>query len=400
MTSGAQVSARPCPVCGALPRRVLFRQEFAAVEQSTPVDGYEVVVCAECGAGFADGIPDQRTFDRYYRDMSKYEYHQREGAESPFDASRLAVIADLMTPHLPGPEVRILDVGCATGRLLHELRMRGFPNVRGLDPSPACALAARRLYDIEVLNQTLAGLGSASERYDVVVLVGVLEHLRDLDQAFEQLRRVVVPGGLVYAEVPDATAFADWPNAPFQDFSTEHINFFAPRSLTNLFEQRGFSHVWSERNHRIQSHRTVMSNVSAFHRNTPVAGGASLVRDDETEPGLLRYIESCRGDEQRLHERLQAIVDAGRDILVWGVGTHTTRLLATSPLAHARIAAFVESNARYHGKELHGRTILAPEALIGRREPVLVSSRVFQQEIVAQIRAMACDNEVITLYDA
>lgn len=390
---------RPCPVCGALPRRVLFTQEFAAVEESTPVDGYDVVVCDACGAGFADGIPDQRAFDRYYRDMSKYEYHQREGAESPFDANRLALIADLMVPHLPGPDARILDVGCATGRLLHELRLRGFPNVRGLDPSPACASAARRLYDIEVLNHSLADFGSASGQYDVVILVGVLEHLRDLDEAFDQLRRVVAPRGLVYAEVPDATTFADWPNAPFQDFSTEHINFFAPRSLTNLFERRGFSHVWSEQNHRVQSHRTVMSNVSAFHRNTPVPSGTPMIRDDDTERGLDRYIASCRADEARLHRRLQSVVDAGREILVWGVGTHTTRLLATSPLGEARIAAFIESNARYHGKTLHDRPILAPESLAGRREPVLVSSRVFQHEIVAQIRAMGCDNEVITLYD-
>jgi hypothetical protein len=203
----------------------------------------------------------------------------------------------------------------------------------------------------------------------------------------------------VYVEVPDATTFADWPNAPFQDFSTEHINFFAPRSLTNLFERRGFSHVWSEQNHRVQSHRTVMSNVSAFHRNAPVPPGTPMIRDDDTERGLRRYIASCRADEARLHERLQAVADAGREILVWGVGTHTTRLLATSPLGEAHVAAFIESNVRYHGKTLRGRPILAPEALLGRGEPVLVSSRVFQHEIVTQIRALGCTNQIITLYD-
>lgn len=392
------VAPRPCPVCGASARLVLFTQEFAAIEQATPVDGYDVVVCEACGAGFADGIPDQRAFDRYYRDMSKYEYHQHEGAESPFDAKRLALIADLMVPHLPSADVRILDVGCATGRLLHELRQRGFPNVMGVDPSPACATAARKFYDIEVLNTTLAELGARSERFDVLIFVGVLEHLRDLDESFEQMRRVLAPGGLVYVEVPDATTFADWPNAPFQDFSTEHINFFAPQSLTNLFERRGFSHVWSEQNHRVQSHRTVMSNVSAFYRHSPVATSA-LKRDADTARGLERYIAYSRTEEAKLHERLAAIADAGRPILVWGVGTHTTRLLATSPLVRAPIAAFVESNARYHGKTLDGKPILAPDTLRDRAEPVLVSSRVFQHEIVAQIRAMGCTNELLLLYD-
>ena len=69
--------SRDCPVCGTSARRVVFRQDFAAVEQATPVTGYDVAVCQRCGAAYADGIPDQAAFDRYYRDMSKYEYAQR-----------------------------------------------------------------------------------------------------------------------------------------------------------------------------------------------------------------------------------------------------------------------------------------------------------------------------------
>jgi hypothetical protein len=85
---------------------------------------------------------------------------------------------------------------------------------------------------------------------------------------------------------------------------------------------------------------------------------------------------------------------------VWGVGSHTTRLMATSRLGQANIAAFIESNARYHGKTLGGRPILAPEALRERPEPVLVSSRVFQREIAEQIRDdLGCSNPLILLYD-
>ena len=84
------IAHRACPVCGNAEPTVLFRQDFAAVEMATPVTGYDVAVCQSCGAGYADGIPDQRAFDRYYRNMSKYEYHQREGAESEYDQRRLA----------------------------------------------------------------------------------------------------------------------------------------------------------------------------------------------------------------------------------------------------------------------------------------------------------------------
>jgi SAM-dependent methyltransferase len=395
-----QEARRPCPVCGSVSRRALFRQDFAAVDEATPVTGYDVVVCDACGCGYADGIPDQRAFDRYYRDMSKYEYHQREGAESEYDQRRLGIIADVVARHVQSRTARILDIGCATGRLLANLRERGFPGVIGLDPSPACAATARRLYDIDVRTMTLSELGRTDERFDFAILVGVLEHLRDLDEAFAHLRAILNPGGLLYVEVPDATAFADWPNAPYQDFSTEHINFFAPRSLDNLMSRRGFSPVFSEQNHREQSYKTVMSNVSAVYRKDQDEPAGALRFDAETAKGLDRYIATCRSEDARLHARIDALVDTGRPILVWGVGTHTTRLMATSRLSEAIIIAFIESNARYHGKTLRGRPIVAPGALKGFAEPVLVSSRVFQHEIAGQIRdQLGCANELILLYD-
>jgi len=395
--------ARACPICGSADRRVVFRQEFAAVDQATPVTGYDVAVCERCGGSYADGIPDQAAFDRYYRDMSKYEYAQRGGAESDYDSRRLALIAGIVAPVIrerASSEARILDVGCASGRLLANIRELGFPHVIGLDPSPACAATASRLYGIDVRTMTLGEIARTGEPFDVVIMVGVLEHLRDLDSAFDHLRAILPPGGLLYVEVPDVTAFADWPNAPYQDFSTEHINFFSPVSLSNLMLRHGFARVFLERNHREQSYRTVMSNVSAVYRKEDVPAQPAMAFDRDSAAGLERYLAQCATDDARLRAAIDAVVDAGRPILVWGVGTHTSRLMATSRLAEADIVAFIESNSRYQGKTLHGRPILAPEALKQHHEPVLISSRVFQNEIAEQIRGdLGCPNELVLLYN-
>jgi SAM-dependent methyltransferase len=386
-------------VCSASEADAVFRQDFATVEQATPVSGYDVVVCRRCGGAYADGIPEQEAFDRYYREMSKYEYAQRDGAESDYDRRRLELIAGIVAPHIRSAAARVLDVGCASGRLLASLRDRGFPNVVGLDPSPACAATARRLYGIEVRTMTLDEMARAGERFDVVIMVGVLEHLRDLDAAFEQLRTVLTSGGELYVEVPDVTAFADWPNAPYQDFSTEHINFFSPVSLTNLMRRHGFERTFLEQNHREQSYKTVMSNISAVFRLHTASGEAGIEFDRASAAGLERYLAQCADEDARLHRVIDGLADSARPIVVWGVGTHTTRLMAASRLAEANIVAFIESNARYHGKTLRGRPILAPSALRGRAEAVLISSRVFQQEIAEQIRELGCSNELITLYN-
>jgi hypothetical protein len=143
-----------------------------------------------------------------------------------------------------------------------------------------------------------------------------------------------------------------------------------------------------------------MSNISAVYRKVNAPAPLSVAFDHDTGLGLERYLAQCRKDEETLRRRIDAVVDAGRPIVVWGVGTHTSRLLATSRLADANISAFIESNSRYHGRTLKGRPILAPEALRGRAEPVLISSRVFQREIAEQIRtALGCPNELILLYN-
>ncbi len=389
-------TTRPCPVCGSLSRRLVFEQRFERVAGS-PITGYDVVVCGDCGMAFADGIPDQDTLAAHYREMSSYEYGQREGRESDHDRARLEIVARDFERFLPSRALRVLDVGCASGRLPACIKEHGYAHVMGVDPSPACAEAARRLYGIEVVVGTVEDCGLNERTFDAISLVGVLEHMVDLHRSLAGVARLLAAGGLVYLEVPDATRFADFPNAPFQDFSTEHINFFGPVSLDNLMGRHGFTRVEQIRNSRVQSHASVMSNISAAYRFDGNAG-RPLAHDRASEEGLVRYVESCRAEEARVAAAIAGLVDSGAPLIVWGVGTHTSRLLATSRLAQARIVAFIDSNVHYQNKELIGVPVLPPAALRTRGERVLVSSRPFQTEIAEQIRAMGCPNELILLY--
>ena len=377
----------------------MFHQRFAEIEGVSIVAGYDVVTCKHCGAAYADGIPDQARFDAYYRDLSKYEYHQRGGEESEYDRARMDLIADIIAPLVPGHEARILDIGCASGRLLHLLAKRGFPRVMGLDPSPGCVETARRLYGVDVLQGHLGQFPELSEEFDVVILVGVLEHIRDLQQAMARIRSITSPGGVVYVEVPDALEFVRWPNAPFQDFSLEHINFFSPASLINMFGAHGFEPVFVNQDHRIQAYRTIMSNLSAAFRLTSRAA-STVSFDTASRAALEAYIAKCAAEERQLAERIDALVESRQAIVVWGVGTNATRLLDTSRLADANITAFVDSNAKYHGKSIAGRPILPPSALQDRNEPILIVSRVFQSEITRQIReTLGSERSIITLYE-
>ncbi len=388
---------RPCPICAAHGRKLLFQQSFEQLPGIAFLDGYDVVVCDNCGLAFADGIPEQALFDAYYTELSKYEHAQGGGKESEFDEQRHRDVIRSFVDFVPSKESRILEIGCATGRLLAFLKDDGFASVQGLDPSPQCARLAWDFYKVPVFASTLFNLPSAPASYDFLILGGVLEHIEDIRKAVECLWNALAPGGRVFAEVPDASRLGGHPDAPYQEFSTEHINFFGPRSLTNLFETSGFTTIATGRAVRPLHEQTCPTAFGVYQKGDGVA--APVVRDEETEQGLRRYILDSESVDSRIRQTIRS-GSRGRPILVWGTGTHTLRLLATGAFADVEIAGFVDSNPKYQGQQLHGAPVLSPADIPGRSEPVLISSRGFQNEIRDQIRyTLGLTNDLILLYE-
>jgi SAM-dependent methyltransferase len=422
---------------------VLHRQRF----RDGPLgDGYDVVVCRHCGAGFAEGIPLQEELDRYYAAQSKYTYDHAGGAESAYDFKRFEIIADQIIPFLRSREARILDVGCATGGLLSVFKRRGFGNVLGVDPSPACAQAARRLHGVEVRTATLAQLAGWQESFDLILLVGVLEHLRDVQPAVRTVAGRLKAGGLLYCAQPDVAAFADCVNAPYQQFSVEHVNFFSEVSLNRLLAACGLTPrqtwrwmmEWREgvtdsvvsgiyaappaaevssakfqvpRGHNASPSSAVRPSLSP----SSAAGAAAKLRRSEdgspspspslslqidraTAPALERYLAQCKAGDEKLLSVIERLVRSQEPVLIWGAGTLTRRLLESTRLSEANIVAFVDSNPGIQGRRLAGRDIISPAQIAGRRETIVVCSKAFEREIIETIRnQLRLPNKVITL---
>lgn len=390
---------RTCAICGSAETRMLFQQHFAVMSTGGLLDGYDVVVCERCGFCFAEDVPPQSALDQYYREMSKYEHQDRMGDVSQSDWARLQLIASYLKKHLRNPGARIMEIGCSTGTLLSMLKESGYQNVGGVDPSPVCAEVADRLYGIQVVSNTLSDLAIEGQSIDVLILAGVLEHVRDVNTALLKCRTILADDGLVYLAVPDASRYDAGEDAPFQEFSVEHINFFGPQSLTNLMNVSGFARIDMEQGMIMSNRRTTTPVLHAVFTKRGSNCPSSYIRDTETEWGLARYIGQSRQTDDRIQAAIAAIVDANQPIIVWGTGAHTLRLLASTRLGEAKIRAFVDSNPRYHGKQLNNVPILPPEALANMNEPILICSRVYQEEIAAQIRGdLHLQNELRMLY--
>lgn len=387
---------RRCEICGSASAELIYKQQFTTLSEGSLLEGYDVVHCIQCGFSFADKIPDPSCFESYYREMSKYEHDGKAGHVSHYKRDFYNSVVAKASPFMH-VDASVLDIGCATGALLAAFKAKGFANCLGIDPSPRCAEIARKLYDIEVQTRAISDLGSLGRQVDLVTLCSVLEHIPDLRLALELLRSAVSDRGVVFVEVPDATRFAEFISAPFQQFSVEHINYFSPTSLANLMHAHGFMHLqtWQESQ---QCESMAEPSLFAIFRKTSGPAG-DYVPDRDSAAALRRYISKSREMDAPVRQRVDDLVGARKAIIVWGVGTHTQRLLATTNLGDADIVAFVDSDPHYHDKTLRGVPVVPPSSLSGRREPILISSQGFQQEIARQIReSLMLENELILLY--
>ncbi len=93
---------------------------------------------------------------------------------------------------------RILEVGCNTGWLVREL-MNYSENVVGIDVnSVAIKIANMR----NLLCMDVADMGFSDNFFDKIVCLHTLEHVREIDKAFEEMSRVLKPSGVVLLIYP------------------------------------------------------------------------------------------------------------------------------------------------------------------------------------------------------
>jgi SAM-dependent methyltransferase len=273
-------------------------------------------------------------------------------------------------------------VGSGAGHLLAAFYEAGFTNVRGFDPSAHCAAYARRVYGIDVANQPISSLALEGERYDLILLSSVLEHLRDLVPTLRSLVRLLAPGGWIWFEVPDAARFAEDVSVPFQQFSLEHINFFTRCSLVSLLSRIGFVPIDTWEATRMLGEIRDFALDGIFREGE---AGLPISRDTGGPAALMRYVAESAPFQERLIRMLETFVDSGEPVAIWGTGSLTLQLLSDDRLSLLQIQAFVDTNRNYQGKSLRGVPVLAPEAMGDPKAAIIIISRVYEEEIANAI---------------
>lgn len=160
---------------------------------------------------------------------------------------------------------RLLEIGCGEGFLLAALN-RG--EKFAIDLSAEAIKVARTKTQAQFSVALAEGLPYASEYFDLIVSVGVMEHFLDVNEALREIRRVLKPGGHYVGLVHVRLTF-------WERFAVKSSEFFFPRPRPIRFA-RWLRTKLKSRNRQgpracikqpIQNKYTTQSGQACFERN-------------------------------------------------------------------------------------------------------------------------------------
>lgn len=301
-----------CPVCDDARREPLYPDLVDRVFRVAP-GHWQLWSCQGCGSAYLDPRPTPETIHLAY--SAYYTHGEPEGRDdyaglSPFrklrrrlvngytnwrygtkaqPASRLGVPIALAAPglkrvldrqyrHLPRPPRRggrLLDLGCGDGYFLRLAQSCGW-QVKGVDPDPQAG--AKRL-GLTVHSGGIECLDGQGERFDVITLNHVIEHLHRPLDVLRRCHALLSPGGQLWLETPNIRALghgrykAHWRGLE----PPRHLVLFSGRSLREALAQAGFS--------RIRSRSRPDPSLDMFRQSQALELDASPYRDPRaTQP--------------------------------------------------------------------------------------------------------------------
>jgi SAM-dependent methyltransferase len=239
----------PCLICGEVEHRRLHAPTFEGriaeasnyfLANRTATAHGPIVRCRGCGFVFTSPRFSANLYDEIYGSITAPERTDRAFEDAK--RARFQRLGRLVRERFPAGGADFLDLGCGDGsflRFMDDARGRGFevgpPGRRTAGP---CEIVTGDW-------SSFAGSGDCpAASLDFLTAFDVFEHLPDLERSVADIRRVLKPGGVVYASVPNVDSLvARAMGGRWNMLLLEHLWYFSPQTLERLMARNGFDQM-------------------------------------------------------------------------------------------------------------------------------------------------------------
>lgn len=256
-------------LCGQGPKGA-----FAIAEKDFHGLPLNLYLCRHCSLIYASPYMDELSsgifYRQYYRDL--YEGERTAGLQEIFDTRYregggiLSFIESAVSPKKGG---RVLEIGCSTGGQLKVFADASY-DVTGIDLDERY-LQFGRQRGLRLINSTFEDFARTSgEKFDLVVMSHVIEHMQGPPEALMLLRDMLGEGGCVFIEVPNIDLSYIEP----AQFQFAHKWYFDTVTLSDLLERAGFRPVAVDK----RAHLRMVGRKDAVPASAPAPSRADYAR--------------------------------------------------------------------------------------------------------------------------
>lgn len=230
----SKMETTTCPLCAN-----------ASVEQQQyDLAPYAAVQCSACKLWYLNPRLKEEEMiklyanDTYFESSDESGYSSYDEQKANLKATFARFLKQMHDKGLTGG--RLLEVGCGYGFLLEEAKPY-FEYRAGTDYSEGAYKHLASVCD----QAYLGGIDQVpeSEKFDVIITVGVIEHIYSPIEFNNKLRAHLKAGGRLVHATPHMGSF--WRPLMGKKWASfkvpEHVTYFDNNSLSNLFTKSGFS---------------------------------------------------------------------------------------------------------------------------------------------------------------
>ncbi|MFU8795797.1 MAG: class I SAM-dependent methyltransferase [Dehalococcoidia bacterium] len=305
----ARLEYRNCPCCGQDDYEVVFESNMKAEDVRETVETVYMIPgdkhgrhvrCRNCRLIYVNPVEETSRINKAYSRRKSTDASIMRRMRLRASRSQL----DLIERRHQRNGLLLLDVGCGEGFFLFNAARAGY-SARGIELSDDAAEYARREFGLDVETKPFEELRLPENRFDVVTLWQVLEHVPHPLAILREAHRILKPGGLLALSTPDiGGAPARVLGRRWWNIRMVHINQFTTDTMTTLLRNAGFRDISSV------SYRESISLLALF---IPV----------------LKYL--------KLYEPLRALVEADS---ILGRGLNKIMLAYPSRLDNCTVVGF------------------------------------------------------------
>jgi 2-polyprenyl-3-methyl-5-hydroxy-6-metoxy-1,4-benzoquinol methylase len=230
-----------CPVC----QQTEPGQPLTAEDHTVSHEKFSIQNCAVCGFLYTNPRPDESSIGPYYESNEYISHHD----DTPtlmgqiYKAVRDYTVRQkikMLNSFHPG-KGSILDIGCGTGIFIEASKKNGW-NITGIEPdSDARKIASKRIQ--KPVHQSIFQPALAEEKYDVITMWHVLEHVHRLEETLLWLSSHLNSNGKIIIAVPNHRSYDAVKYGTFWAAYDvpRHLYHFNTETMKRLLDRHGLS---------------------------------------------------------------------------------------------------------------------------------------------------------------